>query len=128
MYNPVVWSIWPSTRTIAAMAQSRTARAGCSSGLAWSCAVISGEAFTSTQQAAALPATAIEDCVRACARSVPFLKPAQLSQLQFHCGKPPPAADPRTRIFTAIPYRPIVIFPGDPFLIGAMLRAYAAAR
>ncbi len=26
--------------------------------------------------------------------------PLQLGQLQFHCGKPPPAADPKTRIFT----------------------------
>jgi hypothetical protein len=26
-------------------------------------------------------------------------KPAQLRQLQFHCGKPPPAAEPSTRIF-----------------------------
>jgi hypothetical protein len=25
----------------------------------------------------------------------------QLRQLQFHCGKPPPAAEPSTRIFTA---------------------------
>jgi hypothetical protein len=24
-----------------------------------------------------------------------------LRQLQFHCGNPPPAADPKTRIFTA---------------------------
>jgi hypothetical protein len=26
-------------------------------------------------------------------------KPSQFRQLQFHCGKPPPAADPKTMIF-----------------------------
>src|SRR5262249_22540107 len=34
-------------------------------------------------------------------RSVPARSPEQLRQLQFHWGKPPPAADPRTRILTA---------------------------
>jgi hypothetical protein len=68
--------------------------------------VISGEALTSAQETPTLPATAIEDWVRACARSVPFRKPAQLLQLQFHCGKPPPAADPSTRIFTALEFSP----------------------
>jgi hypothetical protein len=42
----------------------------------------------------------MEDCVRARVRSVPDRQPAQFRQLQFHWGKPPPAADPRTRIFT----------------------------
>src|ERR1700691_4004591 len=42
----------------------------------------------------------MEDCVRVCARKVPALKPRQFGQLQFHWGKPPPAADPRMRIFT----------------------------
>jgi hypothetical protein len=27
---------------------------------------------------------------------VPFRTPSQLGQLQFHCGKPPPAAEPST--------------------------------
>ncbi|MBA2594623.1 MAG: hypothetical protein H0U97_21250 [Gammaproteobacteria bacterium] len=40
--------------------------------------------------------TAIDDWVRACARIVPWRRPAQLRQLQFHCGKPPPAAEPST--------------------------------
>ena len=34
------------------------------------------------------------------ARNVPLRTPEQLRQLQFHWGKPPPAADPSTRIFT----------------------------
>jgi hypothetical protein len=39
---------------------------------------------------------AIEDCVRACARSMPERNSLQLTQLQFHCGKPPPAPEPST--------------------------------
>jgi len=61
---------------------------------------MSGEALTSAQDWSSLPLTAIEDCVRARVRTVPDRHPAQFRQLQFHCGKPPPAADPRTRIFT----------------------------
>src|SRR5215467_3346104 len=75
---------------------------------------MSGEALTSAQEAcaatarAALPPpptagpllTAMEDWVRERVRTVPLRTPEQLRQLQFHCGKPPPAADPRTRIFT----------------------------
>ena len=37
---------------------------------------------------------AMEDWVRAFAFNVPRRKPSQLRQLQFHCGKPPPAAEP----------------------------------
>ncbi len=80
------------------MALSRIARPGCRSGFDCSCARTSGEAFTSTHEVSA--ATAMEDWVRALARSVPARYPLQLGQLQFHWGKPPPAADPSTRIFT----------------------------
>ena len=62
---------------------------------------MSGEAFTSAQWPPGPPVTAIEDWVRARARAVPLRTPAQLRQLQFHWGNPPPAADPSTRIFTA---------------------------
>ena len=31
--------------------------------------------------------------------SVPARAPAHISQLQFHCGNPPPAPEPRTLIF-----------------------------
>jgi hypothetical protein len=56
--------------------------------------------LTSTQAAGASPArTAMDDCVLPRARRVPPRNPAQLRQLQFHCGKPPPAAEPSTRIF-----------------------------
>jgi hypothetical protein len=43
-----------------------------------------------------LALTAIDDWVRARVRIVPRRTPSQLRQLQFHCGKPPPAAAPRT--------------------------------
>jgi hypothetical protein len=62
---------------------------------------MSGEALTSAHPAASVPATAIEDWVLGAARTVPLRTPEQLRQLQFHCGKPPPAADPSTRILTA---------------------------
>ena len=67
---------------------------------------MSGEALTSAQEVSVLPATAIEDWVRGRARNVPLRRPAQLRQLQFHCGKPPPAADPSTRIFKRRPAQP----------------------
>ena len=41
----------------------------------------------------------MEDCVRLRVCNVPARYPLQLGQLQFHWGKPPPAADPSTRIF-----------------------------
>jgi hypothetical protein len=47
----------------------------------------------------------MEDCVRGSAFSDPARIPAQLTQLQFHCGNPPPAAEPRTFTFNAkLPY------------------------
>src|SRR5690606_11290844 len=54
--------------------------------------------FTSTNDAASQPVTAIDDCVRGRALTVPARTPAQLRQWQFHCGNPPPAAEPSTVI------------------------------
>src|SRR5271165_3134142 len=87
------------------MAVSRTDRPGCKSGFEFSCVKMSGEALTSAQELP--PATAMEDWVRARARIVPSRSPEQLGQLQFHWGKPPPAADPRTRIFTQLQVLPV---------------------
>src|SRR5688572_6721017 len=61
---------------------------------------MSGDALTSAHAVGSPPDTAIEDWVRLSARRLPLRTPAQLRQLQFHCGKPPPAAEPSTRIFT----------------------------
>src|SRR5688500_1047660 len=63
---------------------------------------MSGDAFTSAHAVGSPPDTAIEDCVRFSARTEPLRTPAQLRQLQFHCGKPPPAAEPSTRIFISL--------------------------
>jgi hypothetical protein len=41
--------------------------------------------------------------VRDTARIVPVRTPRQFPQPQFHWGNPPPAADPSTRILTAMP-------------------------
>src|SRR5882724_5345830 len=60
---------------------------------------MSGETLTSAQAAVSRPRIAIDDWVRGRARTVPARTPAQLRQLQFHCGNPPPAAAPRTLIF-----------------------------
>ena len=79
---------------------AQRARPAAASGFACSCARMSGEALTSTQARRSLPQTAIEDWVRGRARTRALRTPAQLGQLQFHWGKPPPAADPSTRIFT----------------------------
>jgi hypothetical protein len=50
-----------------------------------------------------LALTASEDCVRALKPGSPARTARQLAQLQFHCGKPPPAPEPKIliRIFCA---------------------------
>jgi hypothetical protein len=55
---------------------------------------MSGEALHNTQLTPSSE-IAMDDWVRAWARRLPLRKPAQLAQLQFHWGKPPPAAEPR---------------------------------
>ena len=91
----MVWSIWASTSTMAQIPVSRTPRPGCKAGTETTWVRMSGEALNSTQSTP-LPETAIEDCDRARARKDPVRRPLQFGQLQFHWGKPPPAAEPRT--------------------------------
>src|SRR5260370_3218370 len=67
----------------------------------WRC--ISGETLKRNQcRSSAL--TAMDDCVRGRQESEPIRTAWQFGQLQFHCGKPPPAADPsiRTRILRSL--------------------------
>src|SRR6266853_1315384 len=80
-------------------AVSRIARAGCASGNACNWARMSGDASKRIQRAPSA-LTATDDCVRARALMRLWRKPSQLRQLQFHCGNPPPAADPRTCTLT----------------------------
>src|ERR1700738_4986395 len=63
---------------------------------------MSGDTLTRAQPVESAPRTAMDDWVRARARTVPERTPAQLRQLQFHCGNPPPAAAPSTLIFMAL--------------------------
>ena len=59
---------------------------------------MSGEALNRTQLSESAQ-TVIDDCVRAVKRGLPWRQAWQLGQLQFHCGNPPPAAEPRTWTF-----------------------------
>ena len=81
------------------MPVSRRARLGCSSGVALIYCRMSGEALSMAQSALPSAATQIDDWVRGRARRLPLRTPAQLLQLQFHWGKPPPAAAPRMMSF-----------------------------
>src|SRR5208283_5036588 len=81
------------------MADPRTPPFGSNSGNENICVRRSGLAFSSDhREPSALIAS--EHCVRAFARIDPVRNPEQLGQLQFHCGKPPPAAEPRIWIRT----------------------------
>src|ERR1700742_3587699 len=60
-----------------------------------SCWRRSGESLTSSHRASSAR-MASEDCVRGRART-PARAASHVPQRQFHCGKPPPAAEPRTR-------------------------------
>ncbi len=66
---------------------------------------MSGEALNSTPSAESSGRTKIDDWVRGLHRTLPERTPAQLRQLQFHCGKPPPAAAPSTLMRMGVPGR-----------------------
>src|SRR5216684_7354633 len=77
-------------------------RATDNSGASRICWRRSGEAF-SKNQCEGSEDTATCACVRGRAFKVPLRRPLQFGQQQFHWGKPPPAAEPRT--LTRIPAR-----------------------
>jgi len=98
--RPSVWSISPSVSTTAPIGVPRESwRGGHSTGCAASCARRSGDAFRRIQRAPSA-LTATDDCNEPTPRS---RAARQLGQPQFHCGTPPPAAEPRmiTRIETS---------------------------
>src|SRR5262245_24038127 len=66
---------------------------------------MSGEQLNSVQDFPSM-LTAMLDCVRLTTRLSPDQKSSHMPQRQFHCGKPPPAADPSTTIFIAASLRP----------------------
>jgi len=78
------------------MGEWRGAR-GWSGGKLSICARISGEQFSSSH-ASPSALTATHSWLRARARPAPSRTPRQFGQPQFHCGNPPPAAAPSTRM------------------------------
>jgi hypothetical protein len=80
------------------MPVSRDWRKGWSCGDAFSWVRISGDVLISAQFCESL-LIAIEDWVRHLILTDWSRAPRQLRQLQFHCGIPPPAAEPRTSTF-----------------------------
>src|SRR6266849_97980 len=63
---------------------------------------MSGEAL-SRDQLSPSALMARDSWVRGTAEIVPSRSPRQFGHPQFHCGNPPPAAEPRTRISTVKP-------------------------
>jgi hypothetical protein len=68
---------------------------GRSSGQLSICRAKSGEALIKNQPPL-LPLMAMLDCV--CGEMFPLRAAMQFAHEQFHCGRPPPAALPRTRM------------------------------
>ena len=68
---------------------------GHSAGVDLICARMSGDALISAKRSP-FDVTASESCVRPRRPSRPARTPTQFGHPQFHCGKPPPAAEPMT--------------------------------
>ena len=98
--RPVTWSTSPLVRITACMGLLRTGPFlwGWSSLVSNICWRMSGEAFNSTQSFS-FALTAMDDWLLGATNSWPPRASFELGALQFHCGKPPPAPDPRTFIF-----------------------------
>src|SRR5262245_25005768 len=104
--SPAVWSSSASVSTQPAMAVPRCwSSGGPSSGKARICCRTSGETF-SRNHARPSALTATEDWVRGRTSGEPSRAAAQLGQRQFHCGTPPPAAEPRMRTCMAPSHEP----------------------
>ena len=92
-----MWSISASVSRIPATGAARTSSAR-SPRSPSSCWRRSGEALARNHGPSA-PRIASDDCVRGRA-PVPARAASHVGQRQFHCGKPPPAAEPRIRART----------------------------
>src|SRR6185369_14902953 len=95
--RPVIWSTSALVTTTALIGELRFGPdfTGWSSGVSLICLRMSGEALSNTQLAPSAE-TASEDCSLALYPATPARTLAECKPLQFHCGNPPPAADPRT--------------------------------
>src|SRR5579863_10074337 len=81
------------------MGESRWPWRGCRAAVASICKPRSGDAFKRNHESEEL-LTAICVCVRALPLKVLARRARQFRQLQFHCGNPPPAAEPRISMRT----------------------------
>src|SRR3954453_17553257 len=95
--SPAVWSISASVSSTPATGAARTPSSP-SAPSASSCWRRSGEALARNHGPSA-PRIASDDCVRGRAPS-PRRAASHVGQRQFHCGNPPPAAEPSTRTRT----------------------------
>src|SRR5690349_6091850 len=103
------------------MGDPRLDRGGGQSGeCAESCVRRSGETLRITQRSPS-PLTATDDWVRPAPR---LRASAQFGQAQFHCGTPPPAAEPRMMI--RIEQRGRVGHPAPPLTCNALVQALPA--
>ena len=93
--SPSQASTSPFGSATAATGERRPPARGHSSGVRSSCARTSGDAPSSSQRSPSAD-TASDACVRG-GRRAPLRTPSHWRQPQFHCGKPPPAAEPSTR-------------------------------
>src|SRR5579862_1039570 len=88
-------SVSALVNTTALMGEFREPAGGTKSAEESTCWRRSGDAFRRNQLEPSGEIAAWA-CVRARAFMVPERTPAHWGQAQFHCGKPPPAAEPRT--------------------------------
>ncbi|CFX04216.1 protein of unknown function [Candidatus Filomicrobium marinum] len=97
MMRPAIWSTsaFVTTTALIGVLRRLPLRTAPSSGVSLICWRRSGEAL-SKSQSVPFALTASDDWVRGENPGSPARALAQFEQLQFHCGKPPPAADPNT--------------------------------
>src|SRR5438552_5649497 len=89
----------PPVTTTPAIGEERSPWRGCSRGVASICSRRSGGAFR-MNQSLSFADTASAAWERTCAAASPYRARRQAGAFEFHCGKPPPAAEPRTTAWT----------------------------
>src|SRR5919198_2001604 len=104
--RPAVWSISASVSSPPAIGGARTPSPCCGVSVS-SCWRASGEALT-RYHGPSPPRIASDDWVRGRART-PARAASHVPQWQFHCGNPPPAAEPRTRTRTWPGFKPLPV-------------------
>ena len=93
--RPATWSISPPVRSTALIGLPRVSPRGCKGGERRSCSGRSGDALIRSQSSPFAEMARLA-CVRGLTRRSPAHANRQTGQRQFHCGNPPPAAEPST--------------------------------